>query len=274
MKRYLLFMSMTVIAVLFSSCATIISGTSQPVNFNSEPQGAMVTIDGQPIGKTPVSAEIKRKTKSTVVFSKENYEEQAVNMKGNFNAVTLGNILLGGIVGLAVDFATGAAWKYDSNAYIQLTPSNGYISPRTNHNTSIIRKVVPATTGYEQKVAVLDPIGSDIPLDIMVIVREEISNAVVNTEGYTILEPEQINRVLGENKIRMDEKQIGALGNTMGADKVFVTNVTKLSNSYYVSCRLVDVATAQIEAKKTGTIAANGSNIDEVIANIMRTILK
>ena len=54
----------------------------------------------------------------------------------------------------------------------------------------------------EQKVAVFDPVGA-VSQNLKIIIREELSNAVVNTLGFTVLERELIEKVLAENEFQM-----------------------------------------------------------------------
>jgi uncharacterized protein YceK len=41
-------------AVAISGCASIVDGTDQSMTFNSEPDGAAVTVAGKVVGKTPL----------------------------------------------------------------------------------------------------------------------------------------------------------------------------------------------------------------------------
>lgn len=43
-----------------SGCASIASGKDQSLTFNSEPDGATVTVAGKVVGKTPLSVQLKR----------------------------------------------------------------------------------------------------------------------------------------------------------------------------------------------------------------------
>ncbi len=57
MKKTFLIAGIT-IALLFSSCASIVSGSKQNINFNSTPSGATVWVDDVNLGVTPVIASI------------------------------------------------------------------------------------------------------------------------------------------------------------------------------------------------------------------------
>ena len=51
----------SLVIFLMSSCASIIHGPTQIVDFSSQPAGATITIDGKEYGKTPKAIELKRK---------------------------------------------------------------------------------------------------------------------------------------------------------------------------------------------------------------------
>ena len=64
----------TLASLTISGCATVISGTTQTLTFNSEPTGAEVYLDGARIGSTPVSLSVKKNEKDTVMIQKEGYK--------------------------------------------------------------------------------------------------------------------------------------------------------------------------------------------------------
>ena len=121
----------------------------------------------------------------------------------------------------------------------------------------------------DKKVAVWDPAGS-ITTSIREIVREEISNVVVNTPGYAVLERQLIDKVLAENKFQsgglVDDSQITEMGKMMGADVVFVSSVTLMEDgNYYMSFKMIDVFTAKIEKQRTARTRNKTSDIFDVV---------
>lgn len=129
----------------------------------------------------------------------------------------------------------------------------------------------------DKKVAVFDPSG-DVPNNLKTIIREELSNAVVNTLGFTVLERELINKVLAESQFQMtghvDDGQIGELGKKMGANYVCYATISSVGENYYISCKMVDVLSARIERQNTG-ITKNGLNdLFTVIASVSRLMLQ
>ncbi|MEM8615802.1 MAG: hypothetical protein AAGF20_02600 [Pseudomonadota bacterium] len=106
-----------------SGCATIVNSGTQPVTVNSTPDGATVKIvnkAGDTVfeGTTPATAELQR---GSGFFSSESYTvtvsnataSEDVTMTGTFNNWTIGNIIFGGLIGLAVDASTGAMWMFE-----------------------------------------------------------------------------------------------------------------------------------------------------------------
>lgn len=107
-----------IVAVCFSSCATIINGSSQSITFSSEPSNATIYDNNVVLGRTPLSAKLKRKDKHYITIELDGYMPYEILLDRKFNAWYLGNILLGGIIGLVVDPITGAMYK--------LTPEQVY----------------------------------------------------------------------------------------------------------------------------------------------------
>ena len=126
MKKLLL---IAVSLFLFASCATIITGTNQTVVF-AAPAGTSIYMDGMKIaeiteGEQTCTAHIKRSISSQLlVAKKEGYKNTTFQLKAKVNGVVFVNIILGGIIGGAVDLATGAAGKYQDYIEIELEPIN------------------------------------------------------------------------------------------------------------------------------------------------------
>lgn len=129
----------------------------------------------------------------------------------------------------------------------------------------------------DKKVAVFDPVG-DVSNNLKIIIREELSNAVVNTLGFTVLERELINKVLAESEFQMtghvDDAQIGALGKKMGANYVCYASISSVGGNYYISCKLVDVMTAKIERQNTGITESGLDDLFSVVSTVSRAMLQ
>lgn len=114
---------------LLSGCATLTTSSSQNVTVTTEPPGAACSFkrDGQVIGvvnPTPGSLSVsKSHTAIDVSCAKEGFLDATGAVGSRFQAMTFGNILFGGIIGIVVDAASGATAKYDPTITIRLIPS-------------------------------------------------------------------------------------------------------------------------------------------------------
>ena len=94
-------------------CATIVSGKTQDVMIRSNPSGATVKIDEIISGTTPMVANLVRKKRHAISISKAGYQEVSRATTRGFNGWYLGNIILGGIIGLITDPITGAMYDVE-----------------------------------------------------------------------------------------------------------------------------------------------------------------
>ncbi len=113
MKKVLSVFLMVVMLSLETSCASYMRGTQQGIDVFSNPKGADVTVDGRFVGKTPLTAQVKRKRRHQIKIMKEGYVEDSRFTKKGFNWWFVGNLLIGGIVGIIIDFATGAVYTVE-----------------------------------------------------------------------------------------------------------------------------------------------------------------
>lgn len=101
-----------VLLVAASGCATVIHGTRDTVTINTTPSGARV-IAGCFEGVTPATFELKRNSTHNILITKEGYEAHNIVIKRTMDPWVLGNILLGGPIGLVIDVADGAAFRLE-----------------------------------------------------------------------------------------------------------------------------------------------------------------
>jgi uncharacterized protein YwqG len=126
MKKITCYAATAFFAISLTSCATIFTGTKDSITFNSQPEGAKVVHKGVEKCTTPCTVEISRSLgKQLVEIKKDGYENKEVQLTKDFNAVTLLNVLLGGVVGLGIDLGTGSFTKYDPKSYdVELAKKN------------------------------------------------------------------------------------------------------------------------------------------------------
>lgn len=110
------------------ACATVTRGSKDAWVVNSEPTGAKVeTTNGHSCPATPCAIKMSRKSKFTATLTKPGYKPAQVQVShktANAGAAGVaGNVILGGVIGLGVDMATGASQDLvPNNVLIKLEP--------------------------------------------------------------------------------------------------------------------------------------------------------
>lgn len=96
-------------ALLCQGCSTIFHGQNQNVDCTSDPAGAEVYHHEQLQGITPCQVTLDRDVATVLVFRHPEYPEAiTIQLQPKFNGATFGNLLMGGLIGAAVDAGTGA----------------------------------------------------------------------------------------------------------------------------------------------------------------------
>jgi hypothetical protein len=115
-------------ALWISGCATVVKGTDESVTLLTEPAGAVCDLEreGETIGAinpTPGTIEVDRDKDDILITCRlEDYEETSNVLSSEFTGYTFGNILLGGVIGVGVDAASGANNDYPDNVTIIMIP--------------------------------------------------------------------------------------------------------------------------------------------------------
>lgn len=140
-----LFKASAVVILLsfFVYCGTLVNGTSQEIAFSSIPTGAKVTIGGKIIGNTPLKSDLKRKDTHFVKVELEGYQSYEMAFTRKVSGWVWGNILLGGLIGLAIDAHQGGMYKLipeQLNAELKKNDSNTSIN---NDNLYIFVTLIP-----------------------------------------------------------------------------------------------------------------------------------
>lgn len=102
------------ILLVLSSCASIIKGTDQAVSFTSEPEGAQVYIDGQVMGRTPLTVTLKKNKYSNVMYKLKGYNSQSKPITKKYDGTAIINIFWDSST---TDAITGAIYEYEPNRY-------------------------------------------------------------------------------------------------------------------------------------------------------------
>jgi len=127
MRRMLRTLSCVLLATALTGCATITRGTKEVLVVESEPTGADVRLSTGLTGKTPASFKVGRRGGFVVTIEKEGYETVQVQVEsqiaGAGAAGMAGNVILGGLIGAAIDAGSGSMLELKPNPItVRLVP--------------------------------------------------------------------------------------------------------------------------------------------------------
>ena len=97
---------------------------------NTEPAGATCTVarggeELAAIAQTPTQVTISKGFRALAVdCKKEGHTDVQMNVRSGFQPITLGNILIGGGIGLIIDAGTGAMAQYPKSVSLSLVPAS------------------------------------------------------------------------------------------------------------------------------------------------------
>ncbi len=111
-------------------CATVVKGTTQDILVETDPTGASCTVSNSNgvqvavLNQTPGAVQVSR-SKHALTFSctkTPQFTSPSIQVvQSDFNGMTFGNILVGGLIGAAVDASTGANNNYPEKVFINLS---------------------------------------------------------------------------------------------------------------------------------------------------------
>ena len=109
------------------ACATVVKGTEQRITLDTPGYpGASCILTSEEIGSqeytTPAVLRLPKSRHNISVQCKSGCATGLGIIESRFEEVSAGNIILGGVVGLGVDAATGAMNHYDPKNEITLRP--------------------------------------------------------------------------------------------------------------------------------------------------------
>ena len=119
------FVGIAALSVMLGGCASVTRGTTENISISSTPSGVEAIVSGMDVPTTcttPCAVVVKRNADISITFQKEGYEPQIVPRSRDVPtagaAGFAGNLLLGGVIGMGVDAATGAATDHKPNPVI------------------------------------------------------------------------------------------------------------------------------------------------------------
>ena len=93
---------------LSTGCAAILGSKQKDFDLQSTPAAADVFVDGNRVGTTPVKIKLSNQKEHTFVFKKEGYKDATCTLAKGTGAGWVILDILGGLVPVAVDAATGS----------------------------------------------------------------------------------------------------------------------------------------------------------------------
>lgn len=135
---------LSMLTLLLSGCATMTSGGTQQMSFQTVPDDVVVTLtrnipappdhydtraarstapkpmkqETRILGKTPFTLQLDRADGLSVTFSKDGYTSVTMPLTTETNSAVWGNILVGGFFGTTTDITSGAIYEYVPNQYV------------------------------------------------------------------------------------------------------------------------------------------------------------
>lgn len=111
-----------VVPFFLQSCGTLLTGTKNSIYINTQPEGAVVKLNGLDQGITPVYLNVKKTLGSKIVtIEKKDYHSETFKLGRSFQWVSLINVI--SVVGWVVDIGTGAVMRYSPKSYfLKLKP--------------------------------------------------------------------------------------------------------------------------------------------------------
>jgi len=122
------FVSIALLGLSLSACATVVRGSNDDWVATSEPSGARVeTTNGHMCASTPCTIKMPRRSTFVATFTQDGYQSVQVHIDnriaGEGAAGLAGNVLIGGIIGIGVDAVSGAALDlYPNPAHVIMRP--------------------------------------------------------------------------------------------------------------------------------------------------------
>ena len=117
-------------AVAFaSSCATIITGSQDKVSIESDPPGAEFETSNGQKGTTPGVVTIADTETLSVTVTKPGFAPASSSLEPRMSGWVLGNIVIGGVIGIAIDLISGQWRTHDDRILVKLTAGDQHPSP-------------------------------------------------------------------------------------------------------------------------------------------------
>ncbi len=100
--------------VLLSACATILnSRKSASIDIDCNVKASTVRVDGAIVGTTPTRVHVDAVDESVISVEADGYAAESKQIERYLSGWFWGNILLGGVPGMLIDWIGGGMWSVD-----------------------------------------------------------------------------------------------------------------------------------------------------------------
>lgn len=93
--------------LLAAGCGTLFNSSTKGIAMSSTPDKAEVFVDGNRMGTTPLTLELDNQENHAIVFKKEGYKDVTCDIKTKVGAGYVVLDILGGLIPVVIDAATG-----------------------------------------------------------------------------------------------------------------------------------------------------------------------
>ncbi len=147
MRRFTrLFVTAAIATLPLAGCGSIMHGSSQSLGISSSPTDAVVTIDGMEKGKTPIVASLTRKDNHIIRIAMQGYAPFEATVTRKVSGWVWGNIVFGGVIGLAVDAISGGLYALTPEQVTgQLSRQGASLGPSSNGVYVVLVRQVDAS---------------------------------------------------------------------------------------------------------------------------------
>lgn len=114
-----------------SACASIADGKSQTLSVTSDPSEAKCSLTNDKgvwyVPETPGSVTVNRSVQDIRVECKKAAESGAASVASTTKGMAFGNILFGGIVGVAIDRSNGSGFDYPPQIHVPMKKGGTFV---------------------------------------------------------------------------------------------------------------------------------------------------
>lgn len=148
------------LAALLPACATITTGTSQSIAVMTDPPGASCSLSREGgviavVNPTPGTVTVSKSSRDIAVnCTRPGHLPGVASHAAQFQGMTVGNVLLGGLIGFGIDAASGALSYYPASLTVALPPEN-FVSEQSREGFFSLRAAATRRV-FDERIRAVD----------------------------------------------------------------------------------------------------------------------